>query len=217
MIDVLGVIPARGGSKRLPRKNLLEVDGTPLVCRAIHQAMASGVIDKIVVSTDDGQIASVVNDFCFGCVHMREPRLARDDTPMLPVVVDAFNHYPAKHIILLQPTSPFRTPEDIVKAYELLKVTNGDSVFSVTEAPDDLVFELGWAGRLRKVPDIVLPNGALFLITGQALERGESWFSGIAYAYKMPKDRSLDIDTEQDLIAARAIANAKSNGDSTSD
>jgi CMP-N-acetylneuraminic acid synthetase len=79
-------------------------------------------------------------------------------------------------------------------------------VFSVTAAPEDLVFEIGHAQRLRPLVNVVVPNGALFIITGAALERGLSWFDGMAYGYTMPKDRSLDIDTELDLEVARMIA-----------
>ena len=82
---------------------------------------------------------------------------------------------------------------------------NGDSVISVTEAPSDLAFEVGFAQRLRTVPNIVVPNGAIYILTKDALDRGETWYSGISYAYSMPKERSLDIDNGIDLEIARIL------------
>jgi CMP-N,N'-diacetyllegionaminic acid synthase len=207
MTRVLGIVPARGGSKRLPRKNLAEVRGKPLIHLALQQATDSGIFDRLVVSTDDPDIARCANSFSPGIAHKRPDSLARDDTPMLPVVTDALDHFPAEIAVLLQPTSPLRTSQDIRAAYNLLAETKGDSVFSVTAAEEDLVFEVGWAKRVRSVPSVVVPNGAIYIITRDALERGENWYTGLAYGYIMPKDRSLDIDTALDLEIARMVAN----------
>jgi CMP-N,N'-diacetyllegionaminic acid synthase len=204
-MKVLGIVPARGGSKRLPRKNLAEIKGRPLIHLALQQAKDSGIFDKLVVSTDDPDIARCANSFSPGTAHTRPDSLARDDTPMLPVVRDAFDNFPAEVVVLLQPTSPLRTSQDIQAAYNLLKETKGDSVFSVTVAEEDLAFDLGFAKRVRSIPSVVVPNGAIYLITGDALERGENWYTGLAYGYIMPKDRSLDIDTELDLEIARMV------------
>lgn len=209
-MTVLGVVPARGGSKRLPRKNIAFLGGKPLIVWTLRAARASNALDRVIVTTDDLEIANVIQmyneeegDNVF--VWMRPSQLARDETPMLPVILNVYNSNPADIIVTLQPTSPFRKPEAIATAISLLRSTKADSVFSVTEAPDDLAFEVGHANRLRKLPNVVVPNGSLFLITGEALERGESWFSGLAYGYSMPKDESLDIDTQLDLEIAKMI------------
>ena len=202
-MKILGVIPARGGSKRVPRKNMAIVGGKPLIKWTIEAAEQSGVLDQIVVTTEDPEIGNVFPQYW----HKRPISLAQDNTPTLPVIQEVFEHYKADVVVTLQPTSPFRTAEDIKQAIELLQHTKGDSVISVTEAPSDLAFEVGFANRLRTVPKIVIPNGAIYILTGEALLRGETWYSGVVYGYSMPKERSLYIDNGQDLEIARYIAN----------
>jgi CMP-N,N'-diacetyllegionaminic acid synthase len=211
-MKVLGIIPARGGSRRCPRKNTADLGGKPLIAWTLETAIQSKAFDRLVVSSEDEEIGHLVNKIAEDTWWKRNPKFARDDTPTMPVIMEVFDSIEADIVVTLQPTSPFRTVEDIVKSIEMLELTRGDSVFSVTDAPPDLAFEVGHAQRLRNIPNIVVPNGALFLITGDALKRGESWFSGIAYGYPMPKDRSLDIDTEQDLEIARMIVNRGING-----
>jgi len=204
-MSVLGVIPARRGSKRLPGKNTLDLGGKPLIVWSIRTAKECSLFDTIVVTSDDPEVLKLAEAEGVHAHHRLE-YLARDDTPMLPVVGDAFDHYPVDDaVILLQPTSPFRQPRDIEGAYRLLKHTKADSVFSTSRPPDDLVFQVGHAQRLRQLPDIVVPNGALFLITAEALQAGRSWFDGEAYGYLMPKDRSIDIDTPLDFEIAKMI------------
>ena len=203
-MKVIAVIPARGGSRRCPRKNIAQLGPYPLIVWTIKSALECNLFDKVIVTTDDEEIANVAKDYDV-TVWKRDPILARDSTPMLPVVLDVFGAHPADIVVTLQPTSPFRRIEDIKAAYQLLIESKGDSVFSVTEAEEDLVFELGHSKQLRRCPNVVVPNGALFLITGEALNRGESWFSGYAYGYSMPKEQSLDIDTPLDLEIARMI------------
>jgi len=108
-------------------------------------------------------------------------------------------------IILLQPTSPFRTTQDILNVYDMMLESKGDAVVSVTDGPYDLVFQLGHANRMRTREDIVVANGAIYAITTRALLGGEDWYSGVSYAYRMPKDRSLDIDTQADFELAKAM------------
>jgi CMP-N,N'-diacetyllegionaminic acid synthase len=204
-MKVLGLVPARGGSKRLHRKNVADLGGKPLIAWTLEAAKKAGtdtgIFDEIVVSTEDEEIGNIA--LRYGVTwHLRDKSLAQDNTPSLPVVLDAVERYPADVIVLLQPTSPFRTADDIINSIEMLFQTKADSVISVTEAPSDLAFEVGHAKRLRQVPNIVVPNGALFLITNQALQQGLTWFNGHVYGYPMPKDRSLDIDTNIDLQLA---------------
>jgi CMP-N-acetylneuraminic acid synthetase len=177
-----------------------------LVVWSILTAKACEFIDTIVVTSDDLEVMRLAMEEGVEA-HYRPEYLAHDDTPMLPVITDVFAHYPVTDcVVLLQPTSPFREVHDIESAYRLLKDTNADSVFSTSAAPDDLVFQVGHAKRLRQLPDIVVPNGSLFLITVGALQAGLSWFDGEAYGYSMPKDRSIDIDTPLDFEIAKMIA-----------
>lgn len=210
-MTVLCIVPARGGSKRLPGKNLTDLGGKPLLTWTLEVARQSGIFNHVVVTSDDDDILQVADDFWGSKIGWkRQADLARDDTPMLPVVYNIHQHFHCPVVVTLQPTSPFRTADDIRASYELLMEKQADAVFSVTSAPEDLVFVVGHAQRLRQVPDVVVPNGALFLITGQALDEGRSWFNAdVTYGYPMPKDRSLDIDTPLDMEIARMIAGTR--------
>lgn len=203
-MTILGLIPARTGSQRLPHKNLTDLGGMPLIGWTIKAAAESKLFTQVAVSTDDKEITEFAARK--GCTIInRPPELARSETEMLPVVKHARVMYPADVIILLQPTSPFRSAEDINLAYEQLRTFKADSVISVSPAPRALAFEVGHASRLREAKNIVVPNGALYLITKEHLDTGGDWYDGLVYSYLMPKERSLDIDTQFDLDVARMM------------
>ena len=200
-MKIVGIIPARGGSKRLPNKNLADLGGKPLLLWSLDTAIEAKIFDHIFVSTEDEEIGKVAGDYWW----KRPPELAKDDSPSWPIVTNIVERVEADIYVLLQPTSPFRTVNDILASLNLLMFTNGDAVISVSKGPNDLCFQVGHAKRLRVVPEIMVPNGALYLITNKAIERGESWYDGILYGYEMPKERSLDIDNGQDLELARYL------------
>ena len=203
-MTILGLIPARAGSQRLPRKNLADLGGIPLIEWTINAAKMSKLFDNIAVTTDDSEIAYIARNR--GCTVIERPaELARAETEMLPVVKHARVMCPADTIVLLQPTSPFRSAEDITLAYEMFRSFKADSVISVSPAPKALAFEVGFSNRLREAKNIVVPNGALYLITKEHLDTGGDWYNGVAYSYLMPKERSLDIDTQYDLDIARMM------------
>ncbi len=215
-MKIVGIVPARGGSKRLPRKNVADLGGRPLLDWTLQAARESGIFSKVWVSSEDYEIGSIAHILQPDCWWRRSPKLALDNTPSIEVVKEINDAMPADVYVLLQPTSPFRNAQDIQDAMKHL--WTGDSVISVTEAPSDLAFEVGFAQRLRNVPNIVVPNGAIYILTKDALDRGESWYSGVTYGYSMPKERSLDIDNGQDLEIARMLvsngtfhANSQSN------
>lgn len=207
---VLTIIPARMGSRRVPQKNLGDVGGKPMFVWAIVAAQEAGLYE-IVVSTDSPATQQVAEGWC--SVRIRPNHLCGDDVPMMPVVRDVAQslgdgferRYDA--VLLLQPTSPLRTGEDITAALCVMEANNAEAVISVTDAPSDLVFEIGHAGRLRNVKSsdpLVVPNGAIFLIRSE-LVFSRTWWDCIAYAYRMPKERSIDIDTQADLDLAREL------------
>lgn len=200
-MKVVGIIPARGGSKRLPKKNIADLGGKPLLRWTIDAAIESDIFDDIFVSTEDEEIGAVAGKYWWH----RPPELAQDDSPSWPIVLDIAETIKADVFVLLQPTSPFRTATDILAAINMLTMSRGDSVISVTRGPGDLAFQVGHAKRLRSVPEIMVPNGAIYGITEDALVRGENWYSGVLYGYEMPKERSLDIDNGQDLEFARYL------------
>lgn len=206
-MNILAIIPARMGSKRVPDKNLADIGGKPMFVWAVQAARDAGLSD-IVVSTDSLLIMKVA-DQC-GCdVHERRAVLAGDDVPMIAVVRDVVEIMGDGYddILLLQPTSPLRTGADILAALAIMKDNGAEAVISVTDAPSDLVFEVGHAGRLRNVratDPLVVPNGAIFLIRSE-LVFTRTWWDCVAYAYRMPSERSIDINTAADLEMARDL------------
>jgi len=207
-VRVLGLIPARGGSKRCPGKNTADLGGKPLLQWTVEAARESGVVDHLVVSSDSVDVLHVADRLGVAQI-IRPLALAQDNTPMLPVVrhaIEAVHPADPYLVVLLQPTSPFRTAEDIRSALNVWDLSAGDSVVSVTEVPEDLIFQVRWADRLEPASrNFVVPNGAIYIMRSADIMRGRSWYSDLVYAYRMPKDRSLDIDTPMDLELARMM------------
>lgn len=229
----LAVIPARGGSKGIPGKNLVDLGGRPLLAWTVRVAMDSGCLDRIVVSTDDPTIAEAARSAGAEVPFLRPAELARDDTPTLPVVHQVAETlrtggWDADVIVVLQPTSPFRTATDIRDGMALRERIQADVVVSVVESESHPAwsFTLSQDGRLLPFLDGNLPtrrqdlvpafrpNGALYILTRRHLESGEGFYCGKAIAFVMPPERSLDIDTPWDLRLARLIAeNLRAMGD----
>jgi CMP-N-acetylneuraminic acid synthetase len=140
---VLGLVPARGGSKGLPGKNVRPLAGRPLVAYAADAARGSGVIDRLVLSTDSEQIAEAGRAAGLEVPFLRPAELAGDETPMLAVIEHALSAlassgWDAELIVLLQPTSPLRTAHHVREAVTLLRDTDADSVVTVVEVPRHL-------------------------------------------------------------------------------
>jgi CMP-N-acetylneuraminic acid synthetase len=143
MSRVLGLVPARAGSKGLPGKNVRLLAGRPLLEYTAVAARASGVLDRVVLSTDSEEIAEAGRRVGLEVPFTRPASLAADDTPMLPVIkhaidVLASDCWVAEIVVLLQPTSPLRRPGHIRDAVHILRETNADSVVSVVELPRHL-------------------------------------------------------------------------------
>lgn len=208
-MNILTIIPARMGSRRVPGKNLSDIAGHPMFVWAVKAAHEAGLYD-VVVSSDSPATLAIAQGWCQ--VRRRPAHLCGDDVPMMAVVRDIATcadeekrRYDA--ILLLQPTSPLRTGADITAALDVMVHTGAEAVISVTDAPSDLVFEVGHAGRLRNVharDPLVVPNGAIFLMRSE-LVFTHTWWDCVSYAYPMPKERSLDIDTAADLEQAREM------------
>jgi CMP-N,N'-diacetyllegionaminic acid synthase len=198
----LGLIPARGGSERLPNKNTIDLGGKPLIVWTIKAAQESAKFDRIICSTDDHGIAAVASQY--GCEIIERPKeLSQADSASISVLEHVETTIHSDTICLLQPTSPFRRSTDIINAYLMLEHTGCDAVVSVAEAPPDLVFDFGLGNRLRPKQNAVVCNGGIYLITTDHLLNKGDWYNGVTYGYLMPKERSLDIDTRADLDLAR--------------
>lgn len=181
-MTVLYLIPARGGSERLPRKNLAEIDGIPLVAWAIQHAHDAGN-GTVAVSTEDDEIADAAFRYGADCIVRRRPRLAAHDTPMIDVIDHALGILGGfDTLCLLQPTSPLRTGADIRACLD--------------RANDHPLVTVGPNGLL---------NGAVYVASVGFLAVHRSFIGRETERYKMPADRSIDIDTAADLEHARAL------------
>ena len=218
MIDgkrVLGLIPARGGSKGLPRKNVLPLAGKPLLAWTIEAARAAATLDRVVISTDDDEIAHVAESF--GCdVPFRRPaHLAADDTPGIAPVLHALDELDGFDlVVLLQPTSPLRTAEDINAAVRLCVSRGAPSCVSVVpvEKPPQWMYAMGegallhsfLAGeeglaRRQDVAPLFALNGAVYVADVENLRRTRSFVTDSTVGYVMPSERSVDIDSLLDF------------------
>lgn len=210
MIDghsVLAVIPARAGSKRVPHKNLREVAGRPLIAWTIEQARAAHRLDRVVLSTEDEEIARLAREYGCDVPFLRPVELAADDTPGVEPVLHAITQLPNfDYVVLLQPTSPQRTAADIDGAIEQCVRSKAPSCVSVTPALENpaLMYTLH-EGRMRAVaPDhagsaAYVLNGAVYVARIEWLTTSRTFVTPETIAFIMPRERSLDIDTEADL------------------
>ena len=211
---VLAIIPARGGSKGVPHKNIRLVAGKPLIAWTIEEARKSNYIDRIIVSTDDSKIADVALQWGAEIPFMRPTEIARDDTPGIVPVLHALSILPEQYdlVVLLQATSPLRTVEDIDGCIAHLLKTCAKSCVSVVE-PDKSPY---WMYRVTEgkrleplfnttfdrrqdLPEAYALNGAVYVAECKWLTRMKSFVSEETAGYIMPKERSVDIDTEFDI------------------
>jgi CMP-N-acetylneuraminic acid synthetase len=212
--EVVALIPARGGSKGIPRKNLAPLCGRPLLSWTIDAARAAETVTRVVVSTDDDEIAAAVG----GAEVLRRPKdLAADETAMVDVIRHAVRELGAPEVlVLLQPTSPLRRSEDVDAAVRLLFETGADSVVSVVEVPHrygpESLMELE-NGRLvvraqpttrQQQPRLYARNGPAVLVL-RPERLGEVLYGGDVRAYVMAQRDSVDIDTPEDLELAELL------------
>lgn len=216
----LGLIPARGGSKGIPGKNLRPLAGKPLLVYTIEAALASRWLDRVVVSTDDARIRGVALQAGAEAPFLRPAELAQDDTPMWPVVKHALSWlvehgYRPDVLVLLQPTSPLRQSEDIDRAVELLVSSGADVVTTVTPVREHPylmrklegnrltpLFPVPLGTSLRQeYPPVYRLNGAVYAMRAEVVER-EDPLSGDVRGIVMDRRRSVDIDEQEDLVWA---------------
>ncbi len=225
-MSVVAVIPARGGSKGIPLKNIAPLGGIPLLAYTIRAARATKVIDRIILSTDSQVIAQVGIDYGLDVPFLRPERLARDETPGIDPIVHAaewvrdHENLQPEYVIVLQPTSPFRTAGDIELALQLAIETRADSVVSV----GPVAVHPFWMKRMQidgvlvdfapnaqeyacrqDLPPLFALNGAIYIVRTEILLRERTLFPDRTYGYVMPSERSLDIDSAWDLYRADLV------------
>lgn len=219
---MLALITARGGSKGLPRKNVLLAGGRPLIAWTIGAAVESEAVDHVVLSSDDDEIIEAAR--AWGCaVPFRRPaELASDTATSMDVVLHALDQVPGyEYVVLLQPTSPLRTAADIDAAFALLQSRSAPSCVSVCEAEQSpyWMFRLGaeealapllpgeaGASRRQDLPPVYVLNGAIYIAQVDWLRRTRSFLGEGCIAYRMPLERSIDIDDAADFEAFRRTA-----------
>jgi CMP-N-acetylneuraminic acid synthetase len=217
-VAILGLIPARGGSKGIPRKNVRLIAGKPLIAWTIEAALAARALDRVVVTTDDPEIAAVASAHGAEVPFLRPAELARDDTPGINPVLHALDVLPGfDSVVLLQPTSPLRTADDIDAAVAVASIAQRANVVSVTEAAHaGWNFAMDSAGILDIVPgDIAtrrqdLPkqfalNGAIYFAASDRLRAERSFLTPGTIGYPMPAERSVDIDALLDWRIAEML------------
>jgi N-acylneuraminate cytidylyltransferase len=214
-MTVLGLITARGGSKGLPGKNIRSVGGRPLIDFTIVAAKAAHSIDRLVLSTDDDEIARVA--LACGCeVPFRRPaHLSTDTAASIDVALHALTELPSYDIVvLLQPTSPARSTDDIDAAcwrlaqsgapscvsvcladqspYWMYRLDDGQHLYPLLEAPADVQ-------RRQDLPPVYVLNGAIYVARSSWLRKHRRFVGDGTVAHLMPAARSIDIDTHEDI------------------
>lgn len=226
-MTVLGLIPARGGSKGISRKNIRELGGKPLLQWTAEAALAAQSLNSVVLSTDDDEIAAVGVKCGLRVPFMRPRELAADDTPTLVVIQHALltlgksgEHFDA--ICLLQPTSPFRTGDDIDTCIELFRVSEADSVISILPVPTEYnphwVYYRAMDGSLRLTTGESEPlarrqllplafhrEGSVYVTRRDVVMDQNSLYGKRVIGYDMTRELTVNLDTPADWARAEAM------------
>ena len=231
--NILGLIPARGGSKGLPRKNIKPLLGKPLIAWTIEQALVSKYLDRVVVSTDNKEIAEISIKYGAEVPFTRPKELARDDSTTSDVILHALNWFESTgekydYLALLEPTSPLREKNDIDKCIELL-IDNevAKSIVSVSKLesahPEFNAVIDKKSGFIKKVDgttefkvlrrqnltDIYFFDGTIYISEISTFRIKKTFYHKFTMAYIVPRWKSLEIDELSDIICAEALLKSK--------
>ncbi len=225
---ILAIIPARGGSKRLPQKNILELSGKPLIAWTIEAALASKYIDRVVVSTDSDKIAHISKIYGADVPFLRPNSLATDKSASIDVVLQLLDKLELiddyyDYIILLQPTSPLRTTMNIDESIMMLMDRKCDAIISVCEAEHSPLWSniIPENGNLSNFLDESILNkrsqdldkyhrlnGAIYICDSIRIKKEKTFFfNSNCIAYRMTQEQSIDIDTQLDFLKAEFFMN----------
>lgn len=221
---ILAVIPARGGSKGVPNKNIKELLGKPLIAYTIEQARNSQYIDRTVVSTDSPAIADIAVSYGAEVPFLRPEELATDQSGTIDVLVHAIDwlekneNYKFDILVLLHATTPLREPEDIDHSIELLVENGAENVFTVTEAHRNPYFNMveirnNKVGLVKKgnyvtrqtAPEVFDMNSSIYVWWKDIFKKNKSVILENSRIYIMPKTRSVDIDDAFDFKIAEML------------
>lgn len=224
---ILGVIPARGGSKGVPRKNIRLLCGKPLLQYTAESALTARHLSRVILSSDDEEVARVGEQCGLQVPFLRPAHLAQDDTPMLPVIQHALNWFEARGegftaVCLLQPTNPLRRAEDIDGCIEMLQRENADAVMTILPVPDK--YNPHWVyfrqenGSLRLstgesepiprrqcLPAAYHRDGSVYVARTDVVTSGKSLYGSRVLGYLLNSDRSVNIDNFVDWRRAETL------------
>ena len=224
---ILAIIPARGGSKGLPRKNIRELAGKPLIVWTIKEAKKSKYIDRLILSSEDEEIIRIAKKQGCGTAFIRPTELAQDITPGIDPVIHALQAIPEKYdyVVLLQVTSPLRTVNDIDHCIEYFIQGSAPSCVSVAESKESPYWMYSLTSdnkikplfaknkkiiaRRQDLPKVYILNGAIYCAEVNWLLKNKTFFNKKTVAYIMPEERSVDIDNEIDLKLADLLIKDK--------
>ncbi len=224
MNGIIGIIPARSGSKGVRDKNVKMLNGKPLMAYTIEAALKSQCFDKIVVSTDSEAYAKIAMEYGAEVPFLRPEHLSGDEVATNDVIIDLLTELKKNSeefdcLMILQPTSPLRTSDDIRKAIELMRVKKANAVVSLCEVdhsplytgrvPNDLCID-GFikkdiSFRRQELPKYYRLNGAIYLSKVDYFLKYQDLYRENCYAYLMDKERSIDIDDEIDFVLAEIM------------
>lgn len=222
-VTVLGVITARAGSKRLPGKNYADLGGKPLIQWTIESAVESNLLSEVVVTTDCPIVKDIASKSNVEVIERPEV-LASDSAKSIDVILHVFNELALKsreydYVVLLQPTSPFRTGEDVDLAFAGMLDAGCNKAVSVCKCEhsplwsftiedgqlSDFIYQEATLIRSQDLPDHFRLNGAIYIARVSDFYAEKNFTQGRVYAYLMPQVRSIDIDSELDLDFARFL------------
>ncbi len=220
-LSVLALVVARGGSKGLPGKNLMPLGGKPLVAWSVEQARAATLVDRVVISSDDGEIIAAAAAAGAEAPFVRPAELANDQADSVSVALHALDSLERSFdlLVLLQPTSPLRLAADIDTCLRRLVDEGAPSCLGVTEAPCSpyWMLTMDGAGRLMRLldapaatrrqdlPAVYVPNGAVYAVRVPWLRHHRAFVGEGTLGHIMPAERSVDIDTILDFHMAETI------------
>ena len=226
MTKILGIITARGRSRRIPKKNVRELLGKPLIYYTIKAALESKFLTRVILSSDHDEIIEIGRKYGVEVPFKRPQELAEDDTPTINVIIHAVNFLEKNEgfspdiIVILEPTSPLRTAEDIDGALKKHIETGADSVVSVVKTDHwhpirakkiendilyDYCLEEREGVRRQDLPPVYFRNGAFYSVKREVLMDEHKLYGRVTRPYVMPPERSIDINEEIDFKMAEVL------------
>lgn len=226
-MNIVSIITARGGSKGIPRKNIKPLNGKPVIAYSIESSTSNNLIENTFVTTEDAEIVEISKKFNAKIIP-RPDELARDESTSVDVLLHALDYLEENYslpdfFVLLQPTSPLRSSEDITNAIKLFNENDCNGLVSVCVQDHGAMLNLSidegylknvtdkkhFQVRRQDLPQLYSPNGAIYITTPESMRKSKTFFPEKTIPYIMPQERSVDLDSEFDFKFAEFLLNYK--------